>query len=377
MLKLLITLLVLNSLLACSQESLEYSEFNKDYIKFSHSGADIVNDTIDLTSNNSTKKKLVFDNELAMQDLSLSTTFEISANDSLSISTGMTMGFIKLKKNKIELYQCSKNYQTTILNEQFELPDLQEGVKYEIGFRKTMSETFFFLKGNSILFEKKYEIDSNIYQNIMTGKPFFMLDAGNVRVYKSILSSKYNKVPKVSVIGDSFIQGVALNQFGFSLSNRWCVKLANTIGIQNCFIDGQGGIKACKEWLDRLKLECSWFKSKYVILSIGTNNYDNVSQYMSSIKQAISFLKSNGQIPILVTVTPRSTFNYNSTTKNINDWVKKSGEKYVDFHKAVTEENDASKWKEGYVFSDGVHPTVLAYEAMYEQLKKDCPYVFK
>lgn len=376
MLKLIVTLFILNSLLACSQETIKYTEANKNYIKFSHLGEDVVNDTIDLSSDGSTQKKLLFDQDLAMQDLSFSTTFEILASDSISISTGMTMGFIKLTKNKISLYQSSKNYQGTILNEQFELPDLKTGVKYEIGFHKTISGIVFFLKSNLTLFEKKYEIDSNIFQNIMTGKPFFTLDIGSVKIYKSILSSGYSKVPKVNVLGDSFIQGVALNQFGVSLSKRWCVKLANNIGIQNCFIDGQGGIKASKEWVDRLKLECSWFKSKYVILSIGTNNYDNISQYMSSIKQAIGFLKSNGQIPILVTVTPRSTFNYSSTAKNINDWIKRSGERYVDFHKAVTEENDASKWKEGYVFSDGIHPTVMAYDAMYEQLKKDCPYIF-
>lgn len=366
----------LGSILACSPENLEYKEIDRNYITFSYKGEEVAENIKDFESNGSEKKMLIFDNDLSMQDLSLSTTFEVTSTDTLTISSGMTFGFIKIKKNKIELYQASNNYQTTLIHEVFDLSPLEKNIRYEIGFRKTISDVIFYLKGGSISFEKKYDVDKNVRQNVMTGKPFFLIESGKIKLRKSILSSNYNKLPKVNVIGDSFIQGIALNQFGLSLTNRWCVKLANRVGVENCFIDGQGGMRVSNEWFKRVKLECSWYKSKYVILSIGTNNYNNINEYILYMKQTISFLKSNGQTPILVTVTPRVNYDFNSTANVINDWVKASGEKYVDIHKAVTTDEDGSKWNDGYVLSDGIHPTIKGYEAMYEQLLSDCPYLF-
>jgi lysophospholipase L1-like esterase len=311
-----------------------------------------------------------------MQDILFTTTFEILTDAPIIISTGRTLGYIKIHNKQIELYKSSSGYNSAELNEQFDLSSLQKGISYDIGFHKTITGITFFLKGGSLTFEKTYDIDKNYMQNVMRGKPFFEIESGSIRIYKSILSANYNNSPKVSVFGDSFIEGIALNQYGLNLSNRWCVKLANKIGVKDCFLDGKGGEKVSIEWLNRLKLENSWYKSEYVILSIGVNSYDNIVEYKQYMKQIIDYLKNNGQIPILVTVTPRSTFEYNSTTRIINDWVKSSGEKYIDIHKAVTKEEDASKWKDGYVLPDGLHPTIFGYEAMYEQVKKDCLFLF-
>lgn len=91
MIKLLMTLFILTSLLACTQENLEYEETNNNYIKFSHKEEEKVNDTLDFIGNDFQKKKLLLNTDLAIQDLSLTTTFEILTTDTLNISTGMTL----------------------------------------------------------------------------------------------------------------------------------------------------------------------------------------------------------------------------------------------------------------------------------------------
>lgn len=365
-----------STLFSCSKENSEYSEIDNNYIKFLHNGENANFSTKDFIVEGTGKKLLFFNQDLYMQDISLFTTFEVLTNAPIIVSTGKTLGYIKISNNYIEIYKATSDYRSIELNEQFDLStSIQKGVTYNIGFHKTITGITFFMKGGSISFEKNYKIDHDFLQNIMRGNPFFEIESGSIRIHKSILSADYNKMPRVSIIGDSFVEGIALNQFGLSLNNRWCVKFANEIGVRNCLIDGKGGESVCQSWLDRLKLENSWFKSKYVILSIGTNNYANIDQYKYYMKLAINYLKNNGQIPILVTVTPRFAFNYDSTTRIINNWVKTSGEKYIDIHKAVTKDNDASQWKDGYVLSDGIHPTVAGYDAMYEQVKLDCPFL--
>ncbi|MBS7255041.1 SGNH/GDSL hydrolase family protein [Flavobacterium branchiicola] len=312
-----------------------------------------------------------------MFDISLVTEFEILDNTPVIISTGKSLGFMKIENNKIEIYKSNFRIKSTEFNETILLSNsLKKKTLYKIGFNKTINGVTFFLKGGDISFEKYYGVDDDVFQNAMRGQLFFEVHSGNIKVYKSYTSSNYNKQPKVSIYGDSFVEGVDLKTFGSSLNNRWCVKFANEIGINNCFIDGKGGESLSKEWLNRMKLENTWFKSEYVILCLGTNNYKTINDYIAYMSQAITYLKNNNQVPILVTVTPHPDFEYNLTAGKINNWVIASGEKYIDFHKALTKSDDVSQWEDRYIQPDGIHPTVLGYNAMYNQLKKDCPYIF-
>ena len=52
------------------------------------------------------------------------------------------------------------------------------------------------------------------------------------------------------------------------------------------------------EFINRFKIENSWYKTKYVILALGTNNYLDVEKYKKYMLQAISILRNNGQIPV-------------------------------------------------------------------------------
>lgn len=372
-----LVVLVTSILYSCSNQNMDNSDIDAKFIQFSHNEQDVVFNPKDITNNGDEKKMLLFNQELYMQDISLTTTFEVLTNEPLIISTGKTLGYIRIENNIISIYKSTNYYNSTELNERFDLlSPLQKGIYYNIGFHKTIAGITFFIKGGSISFEKNYDIDEDFLQNLMHGKPYFEVESGSVRVHKSILSADYNQNPRVSVIGDSFVEGIALYQNQLSLNHRWCDKLAHEIGVQDCVIEGKGGERISKEWFGRFKLINSWFKSKYVIISMGTNNHNSIGDYKKYIKQAIDHIKNNNQIPILVTITPRPNAIYDLTAKEINNWVKSCGHVYIDIHKAVTKDNDASEWKDGYVLPDGTHPTVLGYDAMFEQVKLDCPFLF-
>lgn len=361
---------------ACSDSDSSSLDVDKEFIKFVHKNEIINFVPFDFTAVNDQGKLYLFDHDLALENLSLNTKFEILTDDPIVISTGTDLGGIKIYNNYFEIFKSSSDFKSTVLNERVEfLNPLKKNVTYQMGFIKTSEGINFYIKSDSTSISKFYSKNVDFNQCVMRGKPYFNIFKGSFRVLESILTSDYENKPKISVYGDSFIEGSSLFVNKFSLENRWCAKLSSKEGINNCLIDGKGGDKSSQTFIDRFKIENSWFKSKYVILSVGTNN-NEPDEYINNIKKVIEILKSNNQIPILVTVTPRFGFDFFKSGDIINKWILSSGENYVDMNKAVTIENDRATWKKGFVLSDQIHPTPSAYVAMFDQLKNDCPYLF-
>lgn len=361
---------------ACSDSDADSLNTDREFIKFGHKNQVVNFVPFDYTVINDEEKLVLFDHDLALGNLSFNTKFKILNDEPILISTGADFVCIKISNNYLEIYKASSDFTNIVLNEKIEFSSpLEKNVVYQMGFKKTLENTTFYLRGNSISVNKVYNNDENFNQCIIRGKPYFKISKGSFNVSESLLSSDYQNKPKISIYGDSFIEGFSLIVNNLSLKNRWCAKLSSDIGADNCLIDGKGGDMLSQSFLDRFTLENSWFKSKYVILSIGTNN-KNPQQYIHYMQKVIEILKANGQIPILVTLTPRAPFQFSETGDIINKWIVSSGEIYVDMNKAVTISNDSSIWKKDYVFSDGIHPTLLAYTKMYDQLKVDCPFIF-
>ncbi len=366
---------------ACSESEttpeVNYSvTVDKEFIKFAYKNEEASFVPVDFEGINNESKLFIFDQDLSIEDLSLNTEFEILTDDPVLISTGTDLGFSKIYNGYIETYKSSKDFKSKVLNERIKLPSaLKKNVKYQMGFRKDFKGVTFYLIGGSISIKRIYANNDDLYQSSMRGKPFFQIFNGSFRISKSVLSSDYDKETKVSIYGDSFIEGFALFMNNLSLDNRWSSKLSKDIGLKKCLIDGKGGDRICPSFFERFNVENSWFKSKYVILSLGTNN-GNPGEYFDNIQKIIKVLKTNNQIPILVTVTPRPEYDFYKTGYVINQWIKSSGELYVDMNKVVTNANDSGVWKTDYVLPDGIHPTVKAYNDMYNELKNDCPFLF-
>lgn len=323
------------------------------------------------------KQLIIFDNDVFLQDVRYVTEFEVVSEDSICLFVGRTDGFIRIKDTCFSVCKYHTDVESLVVNDHMELnAPLIKGYRYEVGYHKTLYGVSFFLRGMGINIERWYDIKNDPMQNRMIGNNLFAVENGTVKVYKSYLSSTYKKQPNVLVIGDSFIEGMASAQYGYPINSRWCAKLAEDIGVENCAIDGIGGDAVSEHWYNRLERDCSWFNPKYVIISMGTNNYWRESEYITYMGKAIQMLKHVGIHPILVTVTPRYDQSASPVPERINKWVRESGELYVDMNAAVTLPDDPTRWKNGFILPDGIHPSVEGYDAMYERIKLDCPFLF-
>jgi len=59
----------------------------------------------------------------------------------------------------------------------------------------------------------------------------------------------------------------------------------------------------------------------------------------------------------------------------MNDWIKSTGEFYIDIDKAVT--GGGASWYPGFVQSDGIHPSLQGHAAIFAQAKLDVPFLFQ
>ncbi|GHT01517.1 hypothetical protein AGMMS49525_02450 [Bacteroidia bacterium] len=307
--------------------------------------------------------------------------FEMSACFTLTsgtLSTWIGKGYagLKLKSTGIEIYALNSSLNGSALVETIPLPfAITPGETYSIGFKKFANGVKYFASSQGILFEKEYNKTTNNRASIMWGAGFFGVESGTISLETLTTSSDYTPKAKLYITGDSFIEGASMVAYG--LENRWCALLASAIGNNDVVINGKGGEAINSAYINRYKTEITWYNPKYVFVSLGTNNISNVTAYKTYMQQLIDQIKSEGRIPILVTCTPRPEADYTTTVKVINDFVKASGEFYVDMNKAVTVSGDPSTWKSGYVQADNVHPSLLGHEAMFNQIKTDCPFLFQ
>lgn len=330
-----------------------------------------------LASNVDNACQLKYKSYTTAERLLFSVTFEVvSQNPQIRIGRDMG-GFMEVMDEKINVYRLDSSLTNYELHETFDLPfQFLVGQKYCVSCEKNDANKLqYSIVSADNFFEIEYEKDKLTRDErrvaIGWGTPFFGLSDGNIIITDAVISSKYAPFPKLSIWGDSFVEGTSMIDSG--LENRWCAILADKIGKEYCPIIGKGGERIDASFISRFKVENSWYNTPYVIISLGTNN--DTDTYKKYMPQLISYIKKNNQIPILVTITPHPGFDYQTTTKAINDWVKESGEIYIDMHKAVTDPNNPSKWKLGYVQSDGVHPTSLGHIAMFRQIKIDCPFL--
>ena len=290
-------------------------------------------------------------------------------------------GGVQINGTTVTIYRLNGNLNGYEVHEILTLPfNLLSGNSYLLSVEKTdaLNLTYKVVSADaefSVTYNKE-ELDSTARRvAVAWGTPFFGVVNGTVKVNNVLLSCKYNSITKVGICGDSFIEGASM--IGYGLENRWCALLAENIGSEFCPIISKGGEVIDAAFFTRFKVENEWYNSPYVILSLGTNHATaaSVTTYKTYMKQSIDYLKARNQIPILVTVTPRTGVDYNTITKVMNDWIKASGELYIDMHKAVTVFGSPSVWKAGYVQTDGVHPTKEGHAAMFRQVMIDCPFL--
>jgi len=210
---------------------------------------------------------------------------------------------------------------------------------------------------------------SNELMNAQWGAPFIGTTNGSVFLKNISFSSIYDPMySKAGIWGDSFVDGSSMINSG--LQNRYCALLAEYVGVENVATFGKGGEAIYDKWFGNFIIENEWFRPKYVIIALGTNNTD-FEVYRQYILATVNHLKERNQIPVLVTITPRPT---NAAFIALaNPFIRNLGERFVDMNLAVTVAGDENTWVTGYVFGDNTHPNTAGHLAMFEQIKIDVP----
>ncbi|MDR1543640.1 MAG: hypothetical protein LBS50_04365 [Prevotellaceae bacterium] len=133
--------------------------------------------------------------------------------------------------------------------------------------------------------------------------------------------------------------------------------------------DGLPGGKSIHSY-DFLRTALTINKPKYLVWCLGMNDgsdrfFTNISWLLYTKK--IEKLCKENDITLIFGIIPTCQRVFN---KYKNDYIRKSGYRYVDFEKALLDEK--GNWKNGFC-ADGVHPTEQGAKAMAKQFLNDFP----
>ena len=355
-----------------SKSSIKVPNRPKAFLKaFLLNSATITTNTVNITGTGSaTANQLRYKAYLSTENIYFDVSFKANSDSDIRIGRSEG-GSFKLKGNTLTVY----TYQNTEFAS-FTLPfSIVAGKSYSVSLDKpdALNLRFTLSSATGDTFTVNYDKLTAAGTTTSWGVPFFGVVSGDVTVRNAVLSFKYDYNTIVSIFGDSYIEGNSLLTSG-GVYNKWSSLLADETGTSFVHISGKGGELANAAFVSRFKIENSLFKSPYVILALGTNNTD-FAIYTTYMQQMIDECRANGQVPILQTIPPRQGVTYGTYTKLVNDWVKASGELYIDFNAALTKPDDESVWIPKYMMSDGVHPTVDGHAAMFEQVKRDLSFL--
>lgn len=190
------------------------------------------------------------------------------------------------------------------------------------------------------------------------GAPFVMSTNAMTDCVFNAASGKLDK--DVWLFGDSY----------FGMSNSRVIGQLRKLGyFENVMINGLAGIGSSGSYTELLKC-LNFGMPKTVVWCVGMN--DSAESYNSYNKLLIDVCEQNAIELVLAKIPTVPTRDKTS----INETVVNSGLRYVDFYKAVGA-NDAGDWYEGYLDSDGVHPTELGAKALAMRMLIDVPEIMK
>lgn len=194
------------------------------------------------------------------------------------------------------------------------------------------------------------------------GHPTFYAVTGKIQAHSFDMITTLPTNGKLVAWGDSYIEASTL---GVDRSGSYINLFRSRIGEDNVAALGRGG-ETDITVSNRFDWELDWFRNcKYAYLALGVNNTD-YDLWLAAYKDLISKVRTKGLIPILATVTANTNGSNLSILSQQNDWIRNvSGEIYVDVHKAVSA--GGSAWKPGTVMPDGIHPTLLGHQFIFNR----------
>jgi len=134
--------------------------------------------------------------------------------------------------------------------------------------------------------------------------------------------------------------------------------------------DGLPGGKSADSY-DYIHSAFSVHKPKYVIWCLGMNDKSDQNMpdpaWKSYVQKVMDLCDRNNVTLILTTIPTVPARDHTGK----NEFVRKSGYRYIDFDQAVSD--GIGNWKKGMLAADGVHPTETGAKAMAEEFLRGFP----
>lgn len=116
---------------------------------------------------------------------------------------------------------------------------------------------------------------------------------------------------------------------------------------------------------------------EFALWLLGMNNGEGESAepnpyWLAATERFLAICKEKGITPILATIP--TTPKINNAPKN--EWVRRSGYRYIDFNRAVGADISPS-WYSGMLSEDQVHPAALGAQALYARVLTDFPEIMR
>lgn len=155
-------------------------------------------------------------------------------------------------------------------------------------------------------------------------------------------------------------------------SDRW-LSYAFDEGNSNALFDafgGRGSTGAYASLVENLKHS----NPKIVVWMMGMNDGSDINEttpsqaWSQTRDKLIELSKEEGFELIFTTIPTVPTINHEAK----NTWIRNSGYRYIDMAQALGADG-SGQWTEGYLHTDGVHPTATGAQAIYQAVLHDFP----
>ncbi len=198
--------------------------------------------------------------------------------------------------------------------------------------------------------------------------PGLLFLSGAARCEALTLSIPSPANPRLLFMGDSHAEGEAIKP----LYRQRFGNLAMTRLGDGC-VQASRSAETTLTVLSRLELDLAAFSPEYVLVHLGYNDSD-IARWQTNLAGLLARVQATGARPVLGTLLP-----HHGRPQQIalmNDWIRTSGYRYVDFSRAVSLEQAGLFWDPRLCLADQIHPNTAGNQAMYDRLLADLPEVF-
>ena len=250
-----------------------------------------------------------------------------------------------------------------------------------VSMKVSITKVEFTIATRNGIFHHEYSLQS-IYE--FYGKPTIKSSIAFTDVVMSATSDDFTK--NVWVVGDSLVS---------IYPQRWTHYLLREWGYDNWLLQGKAGGGSSTLWAD-LQLSLSLGMPKVLVWLLGTNDGD--SDYESYVTTVCNYCDSHN-ITLILGKFPDpygNTVTANRSWAVKNNYMLTTNKRYIDFRRAVTEEegvtfdgitvgkwygddftiptDDSANWPStAYINYDRVHPSIEGAKAEAAQVLIDCP----